>query len=139
MAAPVGKIGKILALIVLMAGIWGIVSSERQRATDKNSFPDGAAIARAANAAIELKHAMRDPDSFQLSSVSIIYPTKAACYEYRSRNGFGGMNVGQAVLSPKGLFKTNGMDGFRALWKSECTGKRGYEEADAVTYLLAGK
>ena len=97
---------------------------------------DGAVIARAANVAITLKRAMRDPDSFQLSSVFIIDKTNAICYEYRARNGFGGMDVGQAVLSPKGTFKTNEMDGFHALWRSECHGKMGREEADAVTFLL---
>ena len=118
----VGTAGKILAGLVIAAGIAGIVAYDRQPATEIN---DGAMIAKAANVAIELRRAMRDPDSFQLSSVLIIEKTNAVCYEYRSRNGFGGMNVGQAVLSPKGIFRTNEMEGFRALWRSECSGKRG--------------
>jgi hypothetical protein len=116
-----------------VAGIIAIVQyNERQRAAPD----DGAVIAKAANVAIELKRAMRDPDSFRLSSVLIIEKTNAVCYEYRSRNGFGGMNVGQAVLSPKGSFRTNEMDGFHTLWRSECSGKMGREVVDAVTFLL---
>jgi len=129
------NVGKILAIILIIAGIASIVAysqhHERQRAPD-----DGAVIARAANVAIELKRSMRDPDSFRLSSVLIIEKTNAVCYEYRSRNGFDGMNVGQAVLSPKGTFRTNEMDSFYTLWRSECSGKMGREEVDAVTFLL---
>lgn len=55
---------------------------------------------------------------------------------HRSRNGFDGMNVGQVVLSPKGTFRTNEMDSFHTLWRSECSGKMGREEVDAVTLLL---
>jgi hypothetical protein len=138
----VGTRGKILALIVIIAGISGIVAYSKLSPIVPYDEPrpsgtnEDAMIAKAANVAIKLKGAMRDPDSFRLSSVLVIYPTNAICYEYRARNGFGGMDVGEAVLSPKGIFRANEMDGFHALWRSECSGRRGREEVDAVTFLL---
>ncbi|MBV8810885.1 MAG: hypothetical protein JO033_19625, partial [Acidobacteriaceae bacterium] len=35
----------------------------------------------------ELRHSMRDPDSFKLDSV-LLMDSGAVCYEYRARNGF---------------------------------------------------
>jgi hypothetical protein len=68
---------------------------------------------------------MRNPDSFKVSSVLVI-GTETACYEYRAQNGFGGMNVGSAVLAlRKNAFKTNEMNGFVQLWNKECAHKSG--------------
>jgi hypothetical protein len=58
----------------------------------------------------------------------------AVCYEFRSQNGFGGMNSGQAVLSLSGQFKTNEMSGFAVLWNRECAGKTGMDETWKVGY-----
>ena len=88
-------------------------SSQQKKADeDKRS----GAIAVAAVGAASIKRAMRDPDSFKLTSALIISKTGAVCYEYRARNGFNGMNVGRAVLSPKGALKTDEMAGFATLW-----------------------
>jgi predicted nucleic acid-binding Zn ribbon protein len=75
--------------------------------------------------ALLLKRSMRNPDSFKVSSVLVI-GTETACYEYRAQNGFGGMNVGSAVLAlRKNAFKTNEMNGFVQLWNKECAHKSG--------------
>lgn len=39
-----------------------------------------------------LREAMRDPDSFKISSVFVNEDATAVCVDYRARNGFGGMN-----------------------------------------------
>lgn len=77
-----------------------------------------------------LKKAMRDPDSFKLESALMIDATGAVYYEYRARNGFGGLNVGVAVISCDGKhFKVKENDGnsFVALWNKECANKAGTE------------
>jgi hypothetical protein len=88
---------------------------------------------RAVNGAITLKKTMRDPESFQLESTLLIEGTGAVCYEYRARNGFGGLNAGKAVVSGDGKqFKTREMDGFHGLWNKECAGKLGTEVAAGI-------
>lgn len=83
-----------------------------------------------------LKQAMRDPDSFKLSQALVIDGTGAVCYEYRARNGFGGMNVGHAVISPDGkTFKAENDSGYRALWNKECANKEGLDAADAINWF----
>jgi hypothetical protein len=47
-----------------------------------------------------LRRAMRDPDSLKFEIVSDM-ADGSVCYTYRARNGFGGMNIGQAVMTPK--------------------------------------
>jgi hypothetical protein len=93
-------------------------------------------IAEAASVAKKLKSAMRDPDSFALSSVRLIEKTEAVCFVYRARNGFEGINVGHAVLSSSGKFATDEVRGFHSLWNNECTKHIGREEANDVTFLL---
>lgn len=93
-------------------------------------------VARAQAGAAMLKRAMRDPDSFKLSQALVIDGSGAVCYEYRAQNGFGGLNVGHAVISPDGkLFKTENDGGFRALWNKECANKVGLDAADAINWL----
>lgn len=94
------------------------------------------AVQRAAAGAVMLKKTMRDPDSFKLESALVINGSGAVCYEYRAKNGFGGINPGQAVLSADGKkFKSDEMDGFVALWNKECTDKPGTQTATAINWL----
>ncbi len=58
----------------------------------------------------------------------------AVCYDYRAQNGFGGMNLGHAVLSPKGQFKANESSGFTSLWNKECANKTGTVQTWEVGY-----
>jgi|SRR6478609_6309417 len=44
-----------------------------------------------------IKEAQRDPASFELVSVSWHPNADALCYTYRSKNGFGGVNVSRAI------------------------------------------
>jgi hypothetical protein len=61
-------------------------------------------------------------------------PNGAVCYDYRSQNGFGGMNAGQAVLSPTGQFKSDKSAGFTALWNKQCGGKTGEDKTWEIGY-----
>jgi predicted nucleic acid-binding Zn ribbon protein len=89
-----------------------------------------------AGGAILLRKGMRNPDSFKLTSALVIDRTDAVCYGYRAQNGFGGMNVGRAVLTKGGKFKTDEMEGFSALWNKECAHKTGTEEVSTIDYVL---
>jgi len=95
------------------------------------------AIQRASSGAIILKKSMRDPDSFKLESALVINGTGAVCYDYRAKNGFGGTNVGHAVLSADGKqFRTSEMDGFTKIWNKECANKSGTEAATAIRWFV---
>lgn len=82
-----------------------------------------------------LKKNMRDPDSFYLES-AFITDIGAVCYEYRSRNGFGGMNREHAIITIKREFSNTGMPGFADLWNRECADKYGTEAATSIRYAL---
>jgi hypothetical protein len=56
------------------------------------------------------------------------------CYGYRPQNGFGGMNIGNAVFTPSGNFKTDEMDGFAPLWNKYCANKTGDDKTWEVGY-----
>ena len=97
---------------------------------------EDAATQRAAAGAVLLKKAMRDPDSFKLESALVIDGSGAVCYNYRAKNGFGGVDRGHAVLSTDGKrFKTDDMDGFTTLWNKECANKSGSETATAINWF----
>lgn len=70
-----------------------------------------------------LKKMMRDPDSLAFDRV-LYTDDGSVCYEYRAKNGFGGMSKGAAVFSDKG-FITNEADGFEPIWSEKCAGKNG--------------
>lgn len=73
-----------------------------------------------------IRDAQRDPDSFQVESAYVVKDTDALCYEYRSRNGFGGMNRARAVIDIKGdKIITDEAPGFRKAWNKECANKEG--------------
>ena len=101
-----------------------------QKAADQKNEAN---FQRAVLGAKQLQKAMRNPDSFKLTQV-LIMDDGAVCYEYRAQNGFGGMNVGKAALSPKGQFKTSENPGFAGLWNKECANKTGEEKSWEVGY-----
>jgi hypothetical protein len=76
---------------------------------------------------------MRNPASFELMEVGLS-PAGAACYTYHAQNGFGGLNVEQAVIG-KG-FKTSGQPGFEDAWNRECAGKTLTMVTDEVEAIL---
>lgn len=65
-----------------------------------------------------LKKTMRDPDSFKAHS-AMLTPRAAMCVEFQSKNGFGGMNQGFAVLPYKGTITMND----ETAWNGHCAGK----------------
>ena len=92
-------------------------------------------VARAVDGAMRLRAAMRNPDSFKLGMVRVM-DDDSICYGYRAQNGFGGMDVGNAVLTAKGQFESNEMDGFTSLWHRECVGKTGRDRtSDVISFV----
>jgi hypothetical protein len=106
-----------------------VVSPAQQAANVKNE----AAFQRAVAGAKQLKSSMRNPDSFVLGE-TLVMGDAAVCYDYRSQNGFGGMSADQAVLSPKGQFKSDESSGFTSLWNKECASKTGTDKTWEVGY-----
>jgi len=94
---------------------------------------DEAAFERAVAGAKQLRESMRNPDSFKLTQ-TLIMDNGAVCYEYRAQNGFGGLNVGKAVLSPNGQFKSDESDGFSVPWNKHCAHKTATDSAWEVGY-----
>ena len=130
-----------LVLFLLILGVVVVALSVRNvgldttLGTDPERAKKDAAVQRAVLGARVLKKAMRDPDSFKLESALVIEGSRAVCYDYRAKNGFGGYNRGHAVLAGNGTtFKTDDMAGFRKLWNKECSGKQGIEEATAINW-----
>jgi hypothetical protein len=77
---------------------------------------------------------MRNPDSFKLEEVTIM-KNGSACYEFRSQNGFGGMNRIRGVLYGDDI-KTSEMQGFSKKWNKECAGKEGDDATDFITTAI---
>jgi hypothetical protein len=61
----------------------------------------------------------------------------AVCYQYRARNGFGGMNVEQAVMNPKLQFRTSEQPGFARLWNRHCANRDGEDRTSVVNPFIA--
>jgi hypothetical protein len=109
------------------------VSEQRQqqaKAADPASIAREAQFQRALTASIELRARMRDPDSFEIAS-ALVLADNTVCIEYRSRNGFGGMDSGNAVYIAPLLASQPGAD-LRELWHKSCAGKSGVELVDDV-------
>jgi len=66
---------------------------------------------------------LRDPDSFQLVAAKLVPATGTICYEYRARNGFGGMNVGAAIYHPSTYLqmRQDTPAGFAEDWRAKCS------------------
>lgn len=108
-------------------------AAEKEAEDAEKQKKDGQ-IAMAQVGAKTLKSSMRDPDSFKLET-ALVMENGSVCYEYRARNGFGGMNRGQAVLQASGkkiVFKSSEEAGFNSLWNRECANKSGEDVADGI-------
>jgi hypothetical protein len=77
---------------------------------------------------------MRDPDSFKVTQ-ALDMPDGAVCYSYQAKNGFGGMDQGEAVLF-NGKFLDSSMDGFHQFNEQECVDKTGKVETDFINSEL---
>lgn len=124
--------------MLALAFVIGIATRDEPTPAPRSSAPQPApkldpAATAAANGAIRLRDAMRNPASFELDHVTIIDGDAAVCYEYRSQNGFGGMSGGRAVLVPKiGTFSHSDSDGFDVAWNVHCGGKSGRDVVNAI-------
>lgn len=129
-----------VAVLLILGSLGAIISGIKERSLSpterENRDRESTRIAVAATIAREIKRSMRDPDSFTLSSVRLVEKSDTICYVYRARNGFGGINVGHAILSSAGRFYTEESSGFAPLWNRECAHKPSLEAADSVTFLL---
>jgi len=128
---------------LLIAGLFGLFlvgvvavnsskSPELARPTVKTEAETkrDAQLTNAATHAVLLKQSMKDPQSFDLLSL-IVQADGAACFEYRSKNGFGAYMKGQAVLSRDGALLTRERDRnkFVKAWNSACLTPGGQELA----------
>lgn len=66
-----------------------------------------------------LKESMRDPGSFEVDGVGMNPATKYICIQYRARNGFGGMNRENAVLTDKDQWVSS--EKLVSEWAKHCT------------------
>lgn len=111
-----------------------VVSAAELAAKQKSE----ALFQRSVAGAKQLRSSMRNPDSFKLSE-AIVMDDGGVCYHYRAQNGFGGMNIGEAVLAPNDQFKSTDSPGFEKLWNKECSHKTGKDNAQLIKYALDDK
>lgn len=127
----------ILALLVIM-----LLGAVIHSITDHSDGPSTIAAKAADEAkwevvfggAVTLRNAMRNPDSFKVSQ-ALQMSDGSVCYAYRAQNGFGGMNVGHAVVFQERLVDESAAD-FSETWSRECTGKTGTERASQINLGL---
>jgi hypothetical protein len=117
--------------VVFAATLFGCSPGEKAQSSPEEE----ARFKHLAIGALAIREAMRDPESLVIDSAMFMTETKAGCYEYRARNGFGGMNRGKAVLTEK-AFKTNDMSGFSSLWNKNCAKRSGEEKGRLMKYVL---
>lgn len=125
-----------LGLIVVF-GVMGGKQRESERvAAEAAKSPEQKALeqkarnqdALAAVGAASLKKAMKDPQSFTLTSL-VVMDDGAACYKYRAANSFGASLPSRAVLLPSGKMFTEDHDGnsFVNAFNKGCAKKMGRE------------
>jgi hypothetical protein len=71
-------------------------------------------VAQAVRGSVLLRNQMRNPDSFVIERVFTLKNKKGAeitCFEYRSRNGFGGMDRVTALYTGKPHVDMGGLGG----------------------------
>jgi hypothetical protein len=129
-------IAKVFVGFVVVCMCFGIIVSIVNKPTQSEPAPSAAEEAKfqlAVAGAKQLRDSMRNPDSFKLGQ-TLIMSDGSVCYDFRAQNGFGGMNVDHAVVTPSGQFKSSESSGFTALWKKECAGKTGVDKTWEVGY-----
>ena len=124
----------LLGFCVLLAVISQMSDTPKTPQEAAADAAKGAHLKAMIDSAMALRNAMRDPDSFKLTQV-LDMPDGAVCYSYRARNGFGGMDQGEAVLFD-GKFLDSSMAGFHQLNEQECVGKTGKVETDFINSEL---
>jgi hypothetical protein len=126
----------IILCFLLFVGFIGCKDDEGDPQATAVKHAEADAHALASNGAVTLRSQMRNPKSFEIASA--IIPdgsTGLVCYVYRAQNGFGGMNVEEAV-SVMNVIITSGDSEFRSFWKKNCAGKTGQDVAEDVMFDL---
>ena len=113
-------VGYILVVAIIGVSHSGKPATETTAETQSTDEAPDPNLLRAVVGAASLRSAMRNPSSFQLSSV-LIMSDKTVCYQYRAQNGFGGMNIEYAILTPNA---TN-LSTDAGLWNRKCARKQG--------------
>ena len=147
----VGPVG-ILVVIVVIGIIAVNIANEQRAAQDAAATPtktpeqlaqDKAKKAKretqlqaAGLGAAALKHAMKDPEAFQLTSL-VVKPNGTACYEYRGKNSFGATLPSEAVLTSSGkmFVHEEHPSEFVSAWNKNCTPAGGDDITDLVKRL----
>lgn len=133
----VGSILSTVGVPKLSPALWAALQKQEatqekeEQAQQKTEADNDAKVLAASIGARTLREDMRNPDSFKLVQV-LIMKDNTVCYEYRAQNGFGGMNIGDAVLSPNGTMKTSEEPGFTPLWNKRCLNKIGKDATQEV-------
>ncbi|GJH22774.1 hypothetical protein CBA19CS22_39550 [Caballeronia novacaledonica] len=116
-----------IGLLGALIGSHTPTTPEAQQAAQQEAAKDNAErdmrieIRRGADA---IRDGMRDPDSFKLEAAAKNKKTGMICYQFRARNGFGGMNRDASMYSTAGNGKWfySSTPGFKARWAKECVG-----------------
>lgn len=110
----------------LVAFFYGMISNSVEDKPQKTpeqlqqEKEDKAKNYKALLGAKSIKQSLRDPSSLEFERVAIT-ENNDICYDYRAKNGFGGMNKEYAVLTNKGNFYHNDPD----LYNKKCTKVKG--------------
>jgi hypothetical protein len=132
----------VIVIIIGVMAIYGASTTlkiapepELSPAQQASKLKEEAMFQRSVAGARQLRSSMRNPDSFKLSQ-ALVMSNGAVCYTYRAQNGFGGMNVGYAVLASNDRFKSSDSPGHETLWNKECGNKSGTDDAETVNVAL---
>ena len=138
-AAPTSKTTLVIVGVIGVFGLAAVISvglaNGGSPPTPISNAKDNEVLMLAARGAKTLRDSARNPKAFDLNS-ALSMKDGAICYEYRAQNGFGGMNIGYAVLTPKGKLRTSESTDGHALWQKECAGKTGTDQTYAIELVL---
>lgn len=135
--AGIWIMGSILGLSMIAAGVFAALSPSTQTTAaspTQTEIPQEKQFNHAVGGAVMLRERTRDPDSLKITS-ALVMPDDTVCYEYRSRNGFGGMGNATAMLFAGILLSHEDAD-YRKLWKSYCAGHIGNNLTEDANYGL---
>lgn len=105
-----------------------LAALERERTARRD-----AQLQLAGAGAMTLKSSMKDPQSFNLTSL-VVKDNGVACYQYRAINSFGAILPSSAVMTAKGKMLSQAHDGnaFVSVWNKECAPAGGDEIAELL-------
>lgn len=72
-----------------------------------------------------LKTSMREPESVEWISINANEDASVICFEYKGKNGFGGVGFENSVVANGKVFQS------AAMWNKKCAGKKMYDVTHA--------